>query len=72
MGCEGDCAALLREAGREQQLPGAAEAKQAQPARSSKVLGESEHEGGQSPSVLNRQPRTGLGSAGMWDLAMSP
>lgn len=72
MGCGGARAALLREAGREQQLPGAAEAKQAQPAHPSKVLGVSEHEEGQSPSVLDRQPRTGLGSAGMWDLAMSP
>lgn len=68
----GHCAALLREAGREQQLPGAAEAKLALPAHLSKVLGVSEHKGGQSPWVLDGQPRTGLGSTGMWDLVMSP
>lgn len=39
----GRCAALLREAGREQQLPGTAEAEQAMPAHLSKVLGVSEH-----------------------------
>lgn len=68
----GLCAALLREAGREQQLPGAAEAKQALPAHLSEVLGVSEHKGGQSPLVLDGQPRTGLGSTGMWDPALSP
>lgn len=66
------CAALLREAGREQQLPGAAEAKQALPAHLGKVLGVSEHKAGQSPWVWMPSPGQGWAGQAMWDLAVSP
>lgn len=71
----GWCGAPGREAGREQWLARATEAEQPQPvmpAHLSNAPGAGEHEGGQSPLVLAHQPRRGLGTAGMWDLAPTP